>query len=59
MSYDVGECLDYSNCKYRKKLIDKLVEECSEIIDEVKIAKITSAELRLSECNYVEDKNKC
>ena len=58
MSYDVGECLDYSNCKCRK-LIDKLVEECSEIIDEVKIAKITSAELRLSECIYVEDKNKC
>ena len=56
---DVGEYLDYSNCKCRKRLIDKLVEECSEIIDEVKIVKITSAELRSSECNYVEDKNKC
>ena len=58
-SCDVGECLDYKNCKCRKRLIDKLVEECSEIIDEVKIVKITSAELRSSECNYVEDKNKC
>ena len=27
-----------------KKLVDKLVEECSETIEEVKLAKITSAE---------------
>ena len=33
-SCDVGEYLDYKNCKYRKRLIDKLVEECSENIDE-------------------------
>ena len=32
-SCDVGECLDYKNCKCRKRLIDKLVEECSENID--------------------------
>ena len=32
-SYDVGEYLDYKNCKCRKRLIDKLVEECSENID--------------------------
>ena len=30
---DVGECLDYGNCKCRKKLVDKLVEECSENIE--------------------------
>ena len=30
---DVGKYLDYKNCKCRKKLIDKLVEECSENID--------------------------
>ena len=35
---DVGEYLDYKNCKCRKKLVDKLVEECTENIDEVKIA---------------------
>ena len=38
-SYDVGEYLDYENCKCRKKLVDKLVVECTENIDEVKIAK--------------------
>ena len=43
-SYDVGEYLDYPNCKCRKRLIDKLVEECTESIDEVKIAKITLME---------------
>ena len=30
---DVGEYLDYKNCKCRKRLIDKLVAECSEKID--------------------------
>ena len=33
-SCDVGEYLDYENCKCRKTLIDKLVEECSENINE-------------------------
>ena len=28
-SYDVGEYLDYKNCKCRKKLADKLHEECT------------------------------
>ena len=31
-SCDVGEYLDYKNCKCRKRLIYKLVEECSENI---------------------------
>ena len=35
---DVGEYLDDENCKCRKKLVDKLVEEHTENIDEVKIA---------------------
>ena len=30
---DVGEYLDYKNCKCRKTLVDWLVEECSENID--------------------------
>ena len=42
-SSDVGEYLDYQNCKCRKKLVDKLVEECTETVEEVKLAKITSA----------------
>ena len=28
---------------FRKKLVDKLVEECTENVEEVKLAKITSA----------------
>ena len=28
-SCDIGEYLDYENCKCRKRIIDKLVEECS------------------------------
>ena len=32
-SCDIGEYLDYKNCRCRKKIIDKLVEECSESID--------------------------
>ena len=33
-SCDVGEYLDYENCKCRKILVDKLVDECNENIDE-------------------------
>ena len=40
-SCDFGEYLDYENCKCRKKLVDKLVEECTENFDEAKVAKIT------------------
>ena len=32
-SCSIGEYLDYKNCKCRKKIIVKLVEECSENID--------------------------
>ena len=43
-SCDIGEYLDDENCKYRKKLIDKPVEECTETTNEVKHTKITLAE---------------
>ena len=43
-SYDVGEYLNYENCKCRKKLLDKVAEEYTDNIDEVKMAKITLAE---------------
>ena len=36
-SCNIGEYLDYSSCKCRKKLIDPLVEECTENIDETKL----------------------
>ena len=37
---DVGEYLDYENCRCRKKLVKKLVEECTETAEEVKLAKM-------------------
>ena len=43
-SCDVGEYLDYENWKCKKKLVDELVEEYTENVEEVKLAKITSAE---------------
>ena len=53
-SCDVGKNLDYVNCKCSKRLVDKLADECSEIIDEAKIVKITSIEL-----HSTVHKNKC
>ena len=41
---NIGEYLDYENCKSKKKLVDQLVNECTETIEEVKLAKITLAE---------------
>ena len=35
-SCNFGEYLDYENCKCRKRLVNKLVEECNENIDEEK-----------------------
>ena len=32
-SCDIGEYLDYENCKCRKKLVDRLTEECVENIE--------------------------
>ena len=34
---DIGEYRDYKNCKCRKKIIDKLIEKCSENIYENKV----------------------
>ena len=45
-SCDIGEYLDYENCKCRKWLVNKLVDECDESID--KEIKLVS-----------ESKNKC
>ena len=46
---NVGEYLGYENCKCRKKLVDKLVEECTANIDEVKITAMALFE-RDNEC---------
>ena len=49
-SCDVGEFLDYKNCKCKKELADKLVEECTENIDEVKIASENEHKNKCSSC---------
>ena len=41
---NLGEYLDYENCKCRRKLVAPLIEECTETVEEVKLAKITLAE---------------
>ena len=45
-SYDVGEYLDYENCKCRKSSIDNLVEECSENIDGNAMTNVTLNEYK-------------
>ena len=50
---DVGEYSDYENCTCRKTLVDKLVDECTETDEEVKLAKIALAENKNSyKCSF-------
>ena len=50
-SCDIGEYLDYSNCNCRKKLINKLVEECTKNIEEtILIETSTKNEHECSSC---------
>ena len=53
-SRDIGEYVDYENCKCKKRLVDKLVEECTETVEEVKRAKITSMELHSTDLHSTE-----
>ena len=46
---DIGEYLDYENCKCRKKLVDNLIDECTGTIDETKLVNIIFTE---NENNY-------
>ena len=48
-SCDVGKYLDYENCKSRKRLVDKLVEECNENADQAKLTEVALFEL-VNEC---------
>ena len=40
-SCDIGEYLDYSNRMCRKKLVESIIDECTETIEEVRTANIT------------------
>ena len=46
-----SEYLDFKNCKCKKRLADKLVEECTENIEETRLVETTLAKN--------EDKYKC
>ena len=50
----IGKYLDYKNCKCRKKLTGKLIDECTETIEETKSVNITFTE---NENNY--EHNSC
>ena len=41
---DVVEYIDYQNCRCRKKLVVKFVDECTEAVKEVRLTKITLTE---------------
>ena len=46
-----GEYLDYENCeKCRKRLVDKLIEECNENIEETSLVKINSTRCKHNPC---------
>ena len=40
-SCSIGEYLDYSSCKCRKKLVDPLLQECTKNMNETKLVNIT------------------
>ena len=47
---DFGEYLDYENCKCRKRLVDKLIEECNENTEETSLIKINSTKRKSNSC---------
>ena len=40
-SCNTSQYFDYSDCKCRKKLVELLIEDCTESIDETKLVNIT------------------
>ena len=49
-SCDVGEYLDYKNCKCRKRQVDKLIEKCNEVVEETSLVKINSTKCKPNSC---------
>ena len=53
-SCSISEYFDYSNCKCRKKLVDPLVDDCTQNIEETKLVNITVENKNNSRCtSYV------
>ena len=50
-SCSIGEYLDYSNSKCRKKFVDPIVEECTENIEEAKLVNVTVENENKDRCN--------
>ena len=48
-NFDIDEYLDYENCNCRNKFADRLIDECTETIEETKLVNITFTE---NENNY-------
>ena len=46
---DIGKCLDYKNFKCRNSIVDKLVKECTKIVDENKIYNETLRTISLND----------
>ena len=44
-----SEYLDYKNCKCKKRLVDKLDDECTENIDETRLVAINLTEYSFAE----------
>ena len=52
-SCDISEYLHCSNCKCRKKLVDMLIEECTENIEETKLVETSAKnEHKCSSCTF-------
>ena len=49
-SCDFSKYLDYKNCKCKKRLVDKLAEECTEKIEEARLVKINPTECKRNSC---------
>ena len=50
-SCSIGEYLDYSNCRCRKKLAHPLVDECTQNIEETKLVNMTVENENNGRCN--------
>ena len=49
-SCDFSEYLDYKNCECKKRLVNKLVEECTENIYETRLVETNSTECKHNSC---------